>query len=165
MLERLEAVEKRYEELNQLMAQPEVAADFEQVEKLAREQAAISNLVTKYRQYKETARALNETRSILDKGVDEEMAALVKEEIESLNARLQSLTKEIEGAFVPHDANDEKDVIVEIRAGAGGDEAGLFAADLFRMYTRYAESKGWQVDAIDSNQSGIGGFKEIVFEV
>jgi len=93
------------------------------------------------------------------------MAALVKEEIETLNARLQSLMKEIEKALLPRDATEERDVIVEIRAGAGGDEAALFAADLFRMYTRYAEAKGWQVDVIDSSQSGIGGFKEIIFEV
>ena len=98
-------------------------------------------------------------------GLDEGMATLVKQEIEALDVRLQRLMKEIEKALLPRDANDEKDVIVEIRAGAGGDEAGLFAADLFRMYARYAESKRWQVDVIDSNQSGIGGFKEIIFEV
>lgn len=165
MLERLEVVEKRYEELNALMAQPEVAADFEQVERLAKEQAAIRELVAKYREYKETARTLDETRPMLGEGLDEAMAALVKEEIETLNARLQRLTKEIERALIPQDASDERDVIVEIRAGAGGDEAGLFAADLFRMYTRYAEAKRWHVDVIDSNQSGIGGFKEIIFEV
>jgi peptide chain release factor 1 len=165
MLEKLEAVEKRYEELNDLMAQPEVAADFEQVEKLAKEQAAISDLVAKYREYKKTARTLGETRSMLGEGLDEGMAALVKEEVEILDARLQRLTKEIEKTLLPRDASDEKDVIVEIRAGAGGDEAGLFAADLFRMYSRYAEAKRWQVDIIDSNQSGIGGFKEIIFEV
>jgi peptide chain release factor 1 len=165
MLEKLESIEKRYEELNGLMAQPEVAADFEQLERLAREQAAISDLVARYREYRETAHTLNETRSMLAEGLDEGMATLVKEEIETLDARLQRLTKEIEKALLPRDANDEKDVIVEIRAGAGGDEAGLFAADLFRMYARYAESKGWQVDVIDSNQSGIGGFKEIIFEV
>jgi len=165
MLEKLEAVQKRYEELNALMAQPEVAADFEQLERLAKEQAAVSDLVAKYREYKETARTLDETRSMLGEGLDEGMAALVKEEVEALNARLQRLIKEIERALLPRDASDEKDVIVEIRAGAGGDEAGLFAADLFRMYTRYAEAKGWQVDAIDSNPSSVGGFKEIIFEV
>ena len=93
------------------------------------------------------------------------MAALAKEEIEALEARLEDLNREIGVALLPKDVNDKKDVIVEIRAGAGGDEAALFAADLFRMYTRYAESKRWQVDVIDSNQSGTGGFKEIVFEV
>jgi len=165
MLDKLESLERRYEELNALMAQPEVAADYERLQSLAKEQAAIADLVAKYREYKKTSHTLEETRSMLGKGLDAEMAALVKSEIETLSARRQSLMKEIEKALLPRDANDEKDVIVEIRAGAGGDEAALFAADLFRMYTRYAESKGWQVDVIDSNQSGIGGFKEIVFEV
>jgi len=165
MLEKLESIEKRYEELSGFMAQPEVAVDFEQLERLAREQAAISDLVARYREYRETAHTLNETRSMMAEGLDEGMAALVKQEIEALDVRLQRLMKEIEKALLPRDANDEKDVIVEIRAGAGGDEAGLFAADLFRMYARYAESKRWQVDVIDSNQSGVGGFKEIIFEV
>ena len=165
MLDRLEVVEKRYEELNQLMAQPEVAADHERLQTLAKEQAGISDLVAIYREYKDTAQTLEETRAMLHDGLDDEMAALAKEEVESLEARLESLTQELEAALVPQDAYGDKDVIVEIRAGAGGDEAGLFAADLFRMYTRYAETKGWQVDVIDRNQSGIGGFKEIIFEV
>ncbi len=165
MLEKLELMEKRYEELNQLMAQPEVAADFERLQSLAKEQAGISELVAKYREYKRTSQTLEETRAMLEKGVDDEMAALVKEELESLEARLESLTRELEEAIAPRDAYGEKDVIVEIRAGAGGEEAALFAADLFRMYTRYAEARGWQVDVVDSNQSGIGGFKEIIFEV
>ena len=165
MLNRLEVVEKRYEELNQLMAQPEVAADHERLQILAKEQAGISDLVAIYRDYKDTTRTLGETRAMLHDGLDDDMAALAKEELESLETRLESLTQELEAALVPQDAYGDKDVIVEIRAGAGGDEAGLFAADLFRMYTRYAETKGWQVDVIDRNQSGIGGFKEIIFEV
>ncbi len=165
MLERLEILERRYEELNQLMAQPEVVADVEHLQSLAKEQAGISELVAKYREYKKTSQTLEETRAMLEKGLDDEMAALVKEELESLEARLESLTRQLEAGLMPRDAYDEKDVIVEIRAGAGGDEAALFAADLFRMYHRYAETRGWQVDVIDSNQSGIGGFKEIIFEV
>ena len=165
MLDRLEVVEKRYEELNQLMAQPEVAADHERLQTLAKEQAGISDLVAIYREYKDTTETLEETRAMLHDGLDDEMAALAKEELESLEARLESLTRELEAALVPQDAYGDKDVIVEIRAGAGGDEAGLFAADLFRMYTRYAEAKGWQADVIDRSQSGIGGFKEIIFEV
>lgn len=165
MLERLGVVEKRYEELNQLMAQPEVAVDHERLQTLAKEQAGISDLVAIYREYKDTTQTLEETRAMLHDGLDDDMAALAKEELESLEARLESLTQELEAALVPQDAYGDKDVIVEIRAGAGGDEAGLFAADLFRMYTRYAEARRWQVDVIDSNQSGIGGFKEIIFEV
>ena len=165
MLEKLGAIEARYEELNRLMAQPEVAADYERVQQLAKEQAGISDLVSKYREYKKTAQAIEETQVMKDKGLDDEMAALVEEELEGLRDRLESLAGELEVALVAKDPYDEKDVIVEIRAGAGGDEAGLFAADLFRMYNRYAEDHGWQVEVIDENESGIGGFKEIVFEV
>ena len=146
------------------MAQPEVAADYERLQALAREQAAISDLVAKYREYKRLSSAIEETRSLME-GSDEEMAALAREELESLEASRRRLAREMEEALSPRDASDDRDVIVEIRAGAGGEEAALFAADLFRMYARYAEAKGWQVDVVDRNQSGIGGFKEIVFEV
>jgi peptide chain release factor 1 len=165
MLERLDAVEERYEELNHLMAQPEVAANYERAQELAKEQAGIAPLVSKYRQYKKVALALEETRAMQEKEPDEEMAELVADEVASLEDRLEGLNRELEEALVPQDAYGDKDVIVEIRAGAGGNEAGLFAADLFRMYNRYAESRGWQVDVIDKNESGIGGFKEIIFEV
>ena len=165
ILEKLEAIEKRYEELNHLMSQQEVVSDVKRVRELAREQSGISGLVAKYREYKKASRSLEETRSMQGKGLDADMAALVKEEVDKLEARLEVLTQEMKVVLVPRDVYDEKDVIVEIRAGAGGDEAGLFAANLFRMYTRYAEAKGWQVDVIDSHESGIGGFKEIIFEV
>lgn len=165
MLEKLDTVEERYEELNRLMAQPEIAADFERVQEMAKEQAGIAGLVSKYREYKKAAQTLEETRAMQDKEPDEEMAALVAEELDSLEARVEGLTRKLEEALVPKDAYGDKDVIVEIRAGAGGDEAGLFAADLFRMYARYAEFRRWQVDVIDKNESGIGGFKEIIFEV
>lgn len=165
MLERLKAIERRYDELSGLMAEPEVVADHERLQSLAKEQAGISELVAKYREYRNTARAVEETRAMMDDSLDDDMRALAEEEVETLEARLESLTRELEAALVPRDPYDDKDVIVEIRAGAGGDEAGLFAADLFRMYTRYAESRRWLVDVIDSNQSGVGGFKEVIFEV
>ena len=165
MLERLEAVEKRHEELSRLMAEPEVAADYERLQSLAKEQAGLSEVVALYREYRNTAQSIEETRAMMEGGLDEDMAELAKEELESLEARLEGLTRDLEAALVPRDPYGDKDVIVEIRAGAGGDEAGLFAADLFRMYTRYAESQKWLVDVIDSNQSGIGGFKEVIFEV
>ena len=165
MMEKLEAIEKRYEELNHLMSQQEVVSDVKRVRELAREQSGISGVVAKYREYKKASQSLEETRAMQGKELDAEMAALVKEEVDKLEARLEVLTQELKAALVPRDVYDEKDVIVEIRAGAGGDEAGLFAANLFRMYTRYAETNKWQVDVIDSHESGIGGFKEIVFEV
>jgi len=165
MLDQLERVEKRYQELNRQIAMPGVASDLKQLQTLAQERASIKSLVTKYRQYKATSKSLEETRAMLSGGLDEDMAALVKQEIESLESQLDHLAQELKLALLPKDANDERDIIVEIRAGAGGDEAGLFAADLFRMYSRYAQSKGWEIDIININESGIGGFKESIFEI
>jgi peptide chain release factor 1 len=165
MLDQLKRIDKRYQEINRELARPEVTSDLKQLQALAQEKAGIEGLVTRYREYKATARSLEETRAMLDDGPDEAMAALVKQEIESLESQLDRLLLELKLALLPKDANDDKDIIMEIRAGAGGDEAGLFAADLFRMYSRYAQSKGWDIDIIDHNESGIGGFKEIVFEI
>jgi len=165
MWDRLEQIEKHYQELEQQIAAPEVASDLKQLQMLAQERAGIENLVTKYRGYKTAAKSLEETRAMLSDGLDEDMATLVKQEIESLETQLAQLFQEIKLALLPKNANDEKNVIMEIRAGAGGDEAGLFAADLFRMYSRYAQTKGWGIDIININESGIGGFKEIIFEI
>jgi len=147
------------------MARPEVASDIRRLQTLAQERAGVEDLVAKYRQYKATAKSLKETRAMLSDDLDEEMRVLVKQEIGSLEAKKERLLSELRLGLLPRDANDERDVIMEIRAGAGGDEAALFAADLFRMYSRYAQSKGWAVDIVDSNESSIGGFKEIIFEV
>ncbi len=165
MLDQLEIIDKRYQELNEQMATPEVASDLKQLQVLAQERASIESLVTKYRQYKATSRSLEETRTMLSDGLDEEMTEMVKQEIEKLESEQDHLLEELKLALVPKDPNDGKDIIMEIRAGAGGDEASLFAADLFRMYSRYAQSKGWEIDIIDSNEIGIGGFKEIVLEI
>jgi len=165
MLDQLEIIDKRYQELNKQMATPEVASDLKQLQVLAQERAKIESLVAKYREYKATSRSLEETRAMLSDGLDEEMTALVKQEIEKLESQQDHLLQEIKLALLPKDPNDGKDIIMEIRAGAGGDEASLFAADLFRMYSRYAQSKGWEIDIIDSNEIGIGGFKEIIFEI
>jgi len=165
MWDRLEQIESHYQELERQMANPEIATDLKQLQALAQEKAGIEDLATNYREYKATSKQLEDTRAMLTSGLDEEMSALVKQEIESLEARLERQLQELKLALLPKDANDERDIIMEIRAGAGGDEAGLFAADLFRMYTRYAQDKGWAVDIIDSNESGIGGFKEIIFEI
>jgi len=165
MLGRLEQIERRYQELNQQIAMPEVASDPKKLQTLAQERASIESLVTKYREYKATIKALEETRAMLHEGLDEEMTVLAKQEIASLESQQEHLLQELKLALLPKDANDKKDIIMEIRAGAGGDEAGLFAADLFRMYSRYAQSKDWKIDIIDSNESGIGAFKEIIFEI
>jgi peptide chain release factor 1 len=165
MWDRLEQIEKRYHELDRQIATPEVATDLKKLQALAQEKAGIEGLVTKYRQYKATAKQLEETKAMLTGGLDEDMTTLTKQEIESLEAKLESQLGELKFALLPKDASDDRDIIMEIRAGAGGDEAGLFAADLFRMYSRYAQAKGWEADVIDSNESGIGGFKEIIFEI
>ena len=165
MLDRLEGIEKRYQEIDRRMAAPEAASDLEQLQTLAQEKAGIEALVTKYREYKATSKSLAETRAMLDDGLDEEMTALVKQEVENLESRQGRLLEEIKIALLPKDPNDEKDIIMEIRAGAGGDEAGLFAAVLFRMYSRYAQIRGWKIDILSLNESGIGGFKEIIFEI
>jgi peptide chain release factor 1 len=165
MLERLDSIEKRYEELNELMAQPEIALDFERLQNLGRERAALEEVVTKYRQYRATVKSLEDTQAMLNQRLDEDMTALAKEEIESLQRKRERLLDEIKIALLPKDPADKKNVIMEIRAGTGGEEAALFASDLFRMYSRYAASKGWKVDIMNSNETGIGGFKEIIFEI
>ena len=165
MLDQLEKIEKHYLELTQRMAEFEVTSDLKQLQLLAQERASIEDLVTKYRGYKETSRSLEETRAMLGDELDKDMAVLVKQEIENLESQLDRQLLELKLALLPKEANNEKNIIVEIRAGAGGAEAGLFAADLFRMYGKYAQSKGWETDIINSNESGIGGFKEIIFEI
>jgi peptide chain release factor 1 len=165
MLNRLEQIARRYEELSQQMARPEIATDPKQLQTLGREKAGIEDLVTKYREYQITSKELEETRAMLVGGLDEDMSNLVKQEIENLETKLDRQLHELKRDLLPKDASDERDIIMEIRAGTGGDEASLFAADLFRMYTRYAQSKGWTVDIINSTESGVGGFKEIIFEI
>jgi len=165
MFERLDSIEKRYAELNEMMARPEVASDFDKLQELARENASIEGLVAKYGEYKAIVNSMDETRAMIDQGLDSEMAELARDEMDNLQARQDVLIQEMKVALIPRDPADEKDVIVEIRAGAGGEEAGLFAADLFRMYIRYAGAKGWTTEIMSSNETGIGGFKEIIFEV
>ena len=165
MLENLESIERRYAELDELMSQPEVATHFDRLQQLAQEQASLEQLVATYREYKATLKALDDTRAMIAEGLDEEMSALAREELEKLEERVESLLGDIKLALVPRDPADAKDVIMEIRAGAGGEEAALFAGDLFRMYARYALSRRWQAEILSSNETGIGGFKEIVFEV
>jgi peptide chain release factor 1 len=165
MWNRLEKIEKRYEELEKEISRPEVATDLKKAQALAQERAGIEDTVASYRKYKAITKQLEDTKAMLEGELDDEMAAMAKQERTKLEAQQEKLLEELKIALLPKDARDERDIIMEIRAGAGGDEAGLFAADLFRMYSRYAQSKGWDVEVIDSNESGIGGFKEIIFEV
>jgi peptide chain release factor 1 len=165
MFEKLELIRKRYDELSQLLAQLEIATDPKRLQELSKERASVEDIVDLYQEYRAKTKELAELEALLDSHVEAEMMIMVKEEVSKLKQRQNELVHKLKLSLMPKDPNDDRDVIVEIRAGAGGDEASLFAADLFRMYSRYAESKGWQVEIIDSNQSEKGGFKELIFEV
>ena len=165
MLEKLAAVEARYEELNDLMADPQVATNPDLLREYGQESAELEELVQIYRRFQDVQHQLAETRTMLDDGLDDDMLALVEDEIASLERQEAELTDQLQWLLLPRDPNDEKNVIVEIRAGTGGDEAGLFAADLYRMYIRYAEMQRWKTQVLSSNSTGIGGFKEVIFQV
>lgn len=165
MWDKLEAIEKRYNELAEEMARPEVTADYEKLQALAREHAALQEIVQILREYRHVQDALHQAKAIVEEGEDAEIVALARDEIQQDEARIRSLEERLRRALVPRDPYDDKDVIVEIRAAAGGDEAALFAGDLFRMYSRYAERQGWQVEVMDAHESDLAGFKEIIFEV
>ena len=165
MWEKLEGIERRYEELAQEMARPEVAADFQRLQTLAKEHATLESIVSLYREYKRVDAALTEARSLADESSDPELAALARDEVAQLAQQQQRLEEETRLALLPKDPYDERPVIMEIRAAAGGDEAGLFAGELFRMYSRYAERRRWPVEVMSSHPSDVGGFKEIICEV
>jgi peptide chain release factor 1 len=165
MLEKVKLVEERYEELNRLMADPEVATDHVRMTEYAQEQAEIADLVLAYRRYQRLEQELDDTRALGEMEESPEMYELAEQEIVRIEGELDKLYEEIRRMLLPRDPKDEKNVIVEIRAGAGGDEAGLFAADLYRMYTRYAELQRWKTDILSYHDTGVGGFKEVVFQV
>lgn len=165
MFDKLDAVEKRYNELNEQMAMPEVYNDFPRLQSLSREKSEIEDTVSKYREYKAVLKSIEDTQSMIDQGLDTDMMSMAKDELGELKETQDRLQEELKRLLLPRDANENKDAIVEIRAGTGGDEAALFASDLYRMYFRYAQAKGWQIETIDSNQNEMGGFKEVIFEV
>jgi peptide chain release factor 1 len=164
-LERLKQVEARHEALSNRLADPQVATDPHMLREIGVEQAELAPLVSAYRAYEAVERELVETRAMLATEMDADLTALVEAEVQTLNRRAEALEADLLTQLAPSDPNDRRDVIVEIRAGTGGEEAGLFAADLFRMYQRYAETRGWAVDVISHSPTDLGGFKEIVFEV
>lgn len=165
LLEKLEKAEKRYEELNELMSSPETIANPEKMAEYAQEQAKLEELVQAYRDYRRLRKQLEEAKTLLEESEDEELRELAKLEVKELEVKIETMEKHLKILLIPKDSRDEKDVIVEIRAGAGGEEAALFAADLFRMYSRYAEKQGWDVEILSFHETGLGGFKEIVFQV
>jgi peptide chain release factor 1 len=164
MFDRLEATEQRYDDLTEEMARPEISADYEKLQSLAKERAAIEQVVALYREWRAAGRSIEDARSVLGDR-DAELAAMARDEIESLTAKRTDVEERLKRALVPKDPRDDRDVIVEIRAGTGGDEAALFAADLYRMYARYADRHRWTVELLSANEIGIGGLKEVVFEV
>ena len=165
MLDKLHAVEEKYRELESLISDPAVLADMPKWQKLSREHAQLAPVVEKYREYKKVREGLAEAKAIFDDNPDADMRRLAEDEIAELRPRLETLERELPILLLPKDPNDAKNVIVEIRGGVGGEEAALFSGDLFRMYARYAERRGWRVDVIDKNATEIGGFKEISFSV
>jgi peptide chain release factor 1 len=162
MLEKLAGIEARYEELQRLMA--EHAEDYLRVAEYARERAEIEPVVAKYRDYRQAQDSLDQAKSMLA-DPDPELRAMAEGEVAELEPRIAALETELKSLLVPRDPRDEKNVIVEIRAGTGGEEAALFAADLFRMYSRYAEKHNWKIEILSQSDTGIGGFKEIIFAV
>ncbi|MBA4421361.1 MAG: peptide chain release factor 1 [Anaerolinea sp.] len=162
MLDKLSGIEDRYEELSRLLI--EVGDDYKTAAEYAKERSDLELIVSKSREYRTAVKKLHETRE-LQQGEDSEFKQLADMEILELETQIETLVKEIKGLLVPKDPRDERNVIVEVRAGTGGDEAALFAADLFRMYIQYAERQNWKYEVLSQNEIGIGGFKEIIFQI
>ncbi|WP_165850465.1 peptide chain release factor 1 [Lactiplantibacillus plantarum] len=160
--DKLQAVADRYEELGELLSDPEVISDSQRFMKLSKEMGNIRETVEKYNLYKEVTSQIEENDELLHEKLDDEMNAMVKDDLKNLNAEKDQLEHEITLLMLPKDPNDDKNIIMEIHGAAGGDEASLFAADLFNMYSKYAERQGWQVEVADRNETEVGGFKEIV---
>ncbi|MGY5261888.1 peptide chain release factor 1 [Lactiplantibacillus plantarum] len=160
--DKLQAVADRYEELGELLSDPEVISDSQRFMKLSKEMGNIRETVEKYNHYKEVTSQIEQNDELLHEKLDDEMNAMVKDDLKNLNAEKDQLEHEITLLMLPKDPNDDKNIIMEIHGAAGGDEASLFAADLFNMYSKYAERQGWQVEVADRNETEVGGFKEIV---
>jgi len=165
MFDKLDQIEARYADLEIQMADPAVSSDYQAAGRLARERNELREVVDAYRGLRRVQRELADAQQIIDEETDPDLRELAAAEVDELTVEAGQLEAELRRFLLPTDSRDRKDVIVEIRAGAGGDEAGLFAANLFRMITRYAEKRNWKTAILSSNESGIGGFKEVVFEV
>ncbi len=166
MIDKLQGIEERFEKINELLCNPEIVSNQEEYKKLMREQKNLTPVVEKYREYKKYDETLNESKQLLDEGgLDKDFKELVQEEFEQAKTDLERCSEELKILLLPKDPNDDKNVIVEIRSGAGGEEAALFAASLFRMYSMYAERKGWKVEIMNENPTELGGYKEISFSV
>src|SRR5581483_8090134 len=162
MFERLDQIEAKYEELTRSLASPEIIGDSSKYQKAAKAHSELMPVVEKYREFKDLRRGIDESRAVLVDEKDPDMRAYAQEELEKLEVRAVRVEEELKVLLLPKDPNDEKNVILEIRAGTGGDEATLFAAEMFRMYSRYAESQGWKVEVLSTSESGVGGLKEVI---
>ena len=162
MFEKLEAVEKRYDELTQMISDPEVISNHTEWQKLMKEHASIEDVVLKFREYKKVKQAMEEAEELMK---DPEMKELAEEEYYGNKEKIPQIEEELKLLLIPKDPDDDKNIICEIRAGAGGEEAALFAGTLFRMYTMYAERKHWKVEVLNENETGLGGYKEISFMI
>jgi peptide chain release factor 1 len=164
MFAKLESIERRYEELEQELASPEVYSDPDRYSKIAKAHADLRDIVERYREYNTLAAALEDNRELL-KDEDPEIRELAKQEVESVEERLPVVEQELKLLLLPKDPLDEKNIILEIRAGTGGEEAALFAADLYRMYLRFAENKSWKVEEMSASETGTGGYKEVIANI
>jgi peptide chain release factor 1 len=162
MFDRLAQIEARFNELNAALSSPEIVNDSANYQKTAKAQGELAPIVEKYREYKKLQSGIAESRALMAQESDPEMVALAEEELHSLEAQLSTVDEELKVLLLPKDPNDEKNIILEIRAGTGGDEATLFAAEIFRMYMRYAESRHWKVEVLSSSDSSVGGLKEVI---
>ncbi|WP_270180393.1 peptide chain release factor 1 [Alkalihalobacillus sp. CinArs1] len=165
MLERLEAVEERYDKLNGLLSDPEVISDTQKLREYSKEQSSLEETVQVYREYKEVLQGIKDAKAMLEDEKDPEMREMVKAELAELTPQEEELAERLRILLLPKDPNDDKNVIIEVRGAAGGDEAALFAGDLYRMYSRYAEAQGWKSEVIEASYTELGGFKEIIFMV
>ncbi|MBD1379678.1 peptide chain release factor 1 [Metabacillus arenae] len=163
MLDRLQAVEERYEKLNQLLMDPDVVNDTNKLREYSKEQSDLQETVEVYREYKSVKEQISDAKSMLEEKLDSEMREMVKDELAELEEQEEAHSERLKILLIPKDPNDDKNVIMEIRGAAGGDEAALFAGDLYRMYSRYAEAQGWRTEVIEASTTGTGGYKEIIF--
>ncbi len=162
MFERLDQIEVRYEELTQALLSPEITNDSAKYQKTAKAHSEVKEIVEKYREYKDLKRGIAESKAVLADEADPEMRAYAEEELTKLDARIVTVEEDLKVLLLPKDPNDEKNVVLEIRAGTGGDEATLFVAEVFRMYNRYAETQKWKVEVLSTSESGVGGLKEVI---
>ena len=165
MLEKLASIQEKYEDLGRQLSDPEVIGNQKEFQKLAKAHASLTEIVEKYKQYKTVLQGIEDSKEMLEIETDPEMKEMVQVELDELTEQVPTLEDQISILLLPKDPNDEKNVIMEIRGGAGGDEAALFAGDLFRMYSRYAEKNGWKIDVLNSHANDVGGFKEVVFSI